>query len=371
MAFDVPFTLARTVVLTILGGRWSNHRERCIVAMEDRYDVVIIGAGPGGLVAASELAEHGVGVAIFDRAGDIGPKVCAGALPSQIHEFGIPADIIDKEFSSITAHAAGQSYQLSMPAPFLYTADRGRFGQYLLRRATANGAQVCPDTRITEITSDYVVANGRKVSYRYLIGADGSHSVTRKYLGLPVRKLGSTLQYVVPREHGSFELFFDAREFGSGIAWIVPHNGCTMIGLGRDLGEARGKSLREICRRWCRQQGIDLTGGREEAWPINYDYCGWHFGNVFLVGDAGGFASGLTGEGIYAAMVSGREAARRIINPASGATDLDRILRKKRSHDRAVSVMQASLSVLGTCHRILLYLTRYGWVTKRYVDYLF
>ena len=339
--------------------------------MKDRYDVVIIGAGPGGLAAASELAGHGVGVAVFERAGEIGPKVCGGALPSQISEFNIPADIIDRKFSSITAHAGGRSYQFSLPAPFLFTADRGRLGQHLLGRAVANGAEVHTNTRIREITPGYVVANTQKVRYRYLIGADGSHSLTRKYLGLPVRKIGTTLQYVVPREHGSFELFFDARRFGSGIAWIVPHNGRTIIGLGRDLREARGKSLREVCRRWCQQRRIDLTGGREEAWPINYDYRGWHFGNIFLVGDAGGFASGLTGEGIYAAMVSGREAARRIIDPASSTKGTDQVLRKKRSQDRAVSLMQSSLPVLDTYHRILLHLTRFGWVSKRYVDYLF
>ena len=357
--------------MTILGRRLSNHHERCLESMDSKYDVVIIGAGPGGLVAASELAGKGVGVVVFERGEEIGPKVCGGALPLQISEFDIPADITDREFSSITVHTAGRSYQLSLPAPFLYTADRGRFGQYLFQRATANGAEVHTESRISEITPNYVVVNGRKVGYRYLVGADGSHSVTRKYLGLPVRKLGSTLQYVVPREHGSFELFFDARKFGSGIAWIVPHNGRTIIGLGGDLREARGKSLREICRRWCRQQGIDLTGAREESWPINYDYRGWHFGNVFLVGDAGGFASGLTGEGIYAAMVSGREAARRIIDPAHDSVDINRVLRKKRSHERLVSIMQANLPTLGIYYRVLLSLTRYGWLTKKYVDYFF
>ena len=339
--------------------------------MDSRYDVVIIGAGPGGLVAASELAEHGVGVVVFERAGEIGPKVCGGALPPAISEFDVPADIIDREFSSITAHTAGRSYQLSLSAPFLYTADRGRFGQFLLKRATDNGAEVYAENRVSEITPSYVVVDGRKVGYRYLIGADGSHSVVRKFLGLPVRKLGSTLQYVLPREHDSFELFFDARKFGSGIAWIVPHKGRTLVGLGRDLREARGKSLREICRRWCRQQGIDLTGAQVESWPINYDYRGWHFGNVFLVGDAGGFASGLTGEGIYAAMVSGREAARKIIDPAHAAKDIDQVLKKKRGQERLVSIMQANLPALGIYYRVLLNLSRYGWLTKRYVDYFF
>jgi len=47
---------------------------------------------------------------------------------------------------------------------------------------------------------------------------------------------------------------------------------------------------------------------------INYDYKGHEFKNKFLVGDAGGFASGLTGEGMYFAIKSGEDVARKILN---------------------------------------------------------
>ena len=340
-------------------------------AMDSKYDVVIIGAGPGGLVAASELAAGGAKVGVFERADEIGPKVCAGALPLQIHDFDIPEEIVSCRFSSITAHANGRSYELTQPSPFLYTADRGRLGRFLADRARDNGAEIFTGARVSKISPNKVTVNGEEVSYRFLVGADGSHSIARKYLGLPIRKVGSTLQCVVPRDHERFELFFDARTFGSGIGWIVPHDGYTLIGLGRELDEARGKNLKGTLYRWALKQGVDITGVRMEAWPINYDYRGWRFGNLFLVGDAAGFASGLTGEGIYAAMVSGRVAARSILGMSVRSERLEQLLKKKRSHERLLYIMQSGLSVLPAYHRILMSLARRSPFTRQFVEYLF
>ena len=70
---------------------------------------------------------------------------------------------------------------------------------------------------------------------------------------------------------------------------------------------------------------------RRSKWSIE----GCHFpGGVHLAGDAAGLVSSLTAEGIYAALVTGEEVARQILEPRAPAPKTARWLRTKRRHDR-------------------------------------
>jgi len=79
-----------------------------------------------------------------------------------------------------------------------------------------------------------------------------------------------------------------------------------------------------------------LTGHRPfEGATIEVEYRGCHFpGGVHLAGDAAGVVSSLTAEGIYAALVTGEEIARRLLDPGCPAPKTSRWLRTKRRHDR-------------------------------------
>ena len=339
--------------------------------MPERFDVVIIGAGPAGLVAAEELARSGRSVLVLEKNEEIGPKVCAGGLPTKISELDIPLDIADRQFSSIKAHMGNKSYVISLPWVFLSTVDRRKLGHFLLDKTVTSGAEVRTGAWVKRIWPGHVSVNGHDIGYRHLIGADSSASLTRKYLGLKTKNVGVTFQYRAPWEGDEIELYMDARTFGSGLGWIVPHDGYTIIGLGWDAKEKKERNLKQTCRRWCRERGIDITGACEERWFINYDYRGWHFDNVFLIGDAGGFASGLTGEGIYYAMLSGKEAARKIIDPAYPCPGIEEILRKKRAQERLLRLMQLNGTCLNLYFRILLNLTRSQWWARRFNNFFF
>ena len=71
------------------------------------------------------------------------------------------------------------------------------------------------------------------------------------------------------------------------------------------------------------------------------EFRGFHFpGDVHLAGDAAGVASGLTAEGIYAALLTGEEVARRILSPAYPAERTRRWLGVKRKHDQLERALQ-------------------------------
>jgi len=94
----------------------------------------------------------------------------------------------------------------------------------------------------------------------------------------------------------------------------------------------------ESLRQWTKQQKISIEGIKPRAGLINFDYKGWRFGNKMLIGDAAGLASGLTGEGMYSALVSGETAARVIIDPEYDCRDLQLLIKKQQKHQRIVEL---------------------------------
>ena len=340
-----------------------------VTNMRDEYEIIIIGGGPGGLSAAIELAKNKRSVLLLEKNKEIGPKVCAGGLTTKISQFGIGLDIAHHQFSTIKAHTSGKTYDVTLPQPFIATVSRKEFGQLLLQKAVASGAEIRTGSVVKEISPDFVVVNDKKIKYKYLIGADGSLSAVRKFLGLPTKKMTTSFQYLIPRELPDLEIFLDAKMFGAGYAWIFPHQGYTSVGVDQDVKEIRGENLKAICTNWCKKMKISLDNAREESWVINYDHQGWQFNNIFLVGDAGGFTPGLTGEGIYYAMISGQEVAKKIIDPYYSFPQIKRILKKKNNQEKLLHLMQMRAAPLGVYYKILLSLFKYKWATRKIVDF--
>lgn len=317
------------------------------------YDVIIIGGGPAGLAAAEELAKNKKSVLLLEKNKEIGPKVCAGGLTTKINQTGIPLDITDHKYSSVITHTNLRSYTISLPEIFIATVSRKKLGEYQQQKASKAGVKIITGTRVDSIEKNIITANGQKYYYKFLIGADGSNSMTRRYLGVPTKKIILTFQYIVPRVLPRIEVFLGIKKIGSGYAWIFPHKNYTSIGISRDKDEAKGLNLRDQCTEICRENNINLSGAKQESWIINYDYQGWQFDNIYLVGDAAGFASSLTGEGIYCAVVSGQEAAKKIINPNYQAKQIHFLLRKKEWHEKFLRLLQLTGNMSSIVYNIL------------------
>jgi geranylgeranyl reductase len=136
----------------------------------------------------------------------------------------------------------------------------------------------------------------------------------------------------ITRDFKDLEVFFEPALFGSGYAWIFPHNNFVSIGCATDLKSQL--NLFKNFHYWLKKMKIEINPAELESFPINFDYRGFKFGNIFLVGDAAGFASGLTGEGIYAAILSGKEVARKILNPNYNFPEMKKLLKKKFLEER-------------------------------------
>lgn len=302
---------------------------------------IVVGAGPAGLRAAQVLAEAGREVVVLERNERVGPKTCGGGLSTkavrELEALGLPED------AGITSIARASfrgepSISLDPVHARIKTLSRERLGRYQARWAEAAGADIrtaAPVVRI-DLEARTVSYDGRTLRYRHLIGADGSGSSVRKALRLPTPRAFFAGEYNVPGPH-VFELAvaFDSPVLASGYFWVFPHENYVCVGAGGHKSKVRPSSVRPYIERRMAEIGIDPGDTPYEGAAIEVDFSGFHFpGDVHLVGDAAGLPSGLTAEGIYAALVSGEEVARRILDPAFPMPKTRQWLAVKRSHDR-------------------------------------
>lgn len=302
---------------------------------------LIVGAGPAGLRAAQVLAEAGREAVVLERNPRVGPKTCGGGLSvkavRELHALGLP---VDAGLKSV-AHASFRGeppVQLDTEHARILTLSRERLGRYQAEWTAAAGADIRTNAPVTRIdfSARIVTYDGGTVCYRNLIGADGSGSTVRRALGLDTPRAFFAGEFNVPGRHAlPLHIEFESDVLASGYFWVFPHDTHVCIGAGAHKRKVRPSSIRPLIERRMAELGIDAGDTPYEGATVEVDFRGFHFPHgVHLVGDAAGTPSGLTAEGIYAALVTGEEVARSIVEPGYPMPKSRQWLRIKRSHDR-------------------------------------
>lgn len=297
------------------------------------FHTVIVGGGPGGLACATILAGRGKEVLLLERNAVIGPKVCAGGIPATAAGLGLPEELWERSFNCQQIHSNWQQATIQGTAPIIRTVSRARLGRWMMERAMAAGAEILTGAMAVKITGDRVVTHGGEdFGFRFLVGADGSSSLVRRQMGIPTEKMGIGINYQAPGDFSEMQWHLSTDLFGSGYAWIFPHRESASIGAYASRAHTSPAILLSSLHLWAASRNLDLRAGKPQAALINFDFRGWRFKNRFLIGDAAGLASGLTGEGIYSAIVSGEETARAILDPGYESEKMEQIIKKHRRH---------------------------------------
>lgn len=315
-----------------------------------KKDIIIIGAGPAGLSCAIELAKAGRDFIVLDqwqrgqKDHDGHPKLCGGGLITRSRNFLGPLQSETvPNFTVIFKHGK-HTVQLKSEASSVDCINRDDLADELASRAEGLGAVINFGVRVQDIDlkSKIITTNAGKIQYNTVIGADGFFSVVKKELikqGTITRDTDfeQAVEYSVPKESVHRPLTLDAHKlFSGGYAWIFPHKDSYFIGAG-EANCTRSKkknSLYHDLLLWAKQEGLPHAPQKIHGWFIPYEFKGYAFeNNVYLIGDAAGFAGGLTGEGISPALLSGYDVAHVVIDRAYIPDRINTLLKSKRREE--------------------------------------
>jgi geranylgeranyl reductase len=314
----------------------------------ESVDCVVLGAGPAGLRAAQVLAESGREVVVLEKKAAIGPKTCAGGLTAksvaELVPLGLP---LEATFASVGHVRFGGEPCTALDAELalVRTISRAALGRMQAEWASAAGAEIRSGTPVHGVDIDrHEVSTERgTIRYRHLIGADGSDSAVRRALHLRSPRACVAAEFNVPGVRlAPLRIECDEPALANGYFWVFPHADYTSVGAAVPKDMIPPRHLRPYIARRAEALGTAVNGVPFEAATLEVEYCGLHFpGGVHLAGDAAGAASSLTAEGIYAALVTGEEVARGIVEPAYPAPKTRRWLTVKARHDRLMRRLRA------------------------------
>src|SRR5712692_6347440 len=159
----------------------------------DRFDVLIVGAGPAGSFAAERLARGGVSVALFDGRPAGEPKACGGGVTSKaLKAWPHLLEAVGRTIDELDMYSpSGKHLHLKLEEPFA-VYSRIAFDTFLRERAREAGAQVFAEkisARGFKQTADgWIVRaqSGAEFSSEWLVGADGANSPIAKKLAGPL-----------------------------------------------------------------------------------------------------------------------------------------------------------------------------------------
>ena len=293
----------------------------------ERFDVLVVGAGPAGSAAAIHLARGGARVLLADKARFPRDKPCGGGLTGRALRH-VPCEV-----SPIVEHVVDRfvvrvgyrgRFARRSAAPLILMTQRRRLDAFLAEHAAAVGADFRDDARVERLllAADHVTAlvGGSSVRASLVVGADGANGIVARTAALGEGILtGVALEGNAPwgaLDPAPFErtAWVELGVVPGGYGWVFPKGDHGNVGVGAWLDE--GPRLRHHLERLARVHGLDPTALRNvrgHRLPMRRIGAPAARGRALLVGDAAGLVDPLSGDGIYEAFVSARLAADAIL----------------------------------------------------------
>lgn len=309
------------------------------------YDVAIIGSGPAGASAALKLAENGISTVLIEKETLPRYKTCGGGFVYRGRR-KMPFDVspvVEREFNKIHINfdKAGIHLTSEREEPIISMIMRDDFDNLIVEKAKKAGITLLEGHALKDIsfgeTSTLHTSKG-DVGAKFIIAADGALGKTAKIAGWEeTRYMIPALEYEVEVSPEDFERLskevrfdFDAVPLGYG--WSFPKKNHLSIGV---ASARRTKiDLKKHYKEYLVTLGIKEIINEEFHGfqiPVRPRTDGYVRKNVFLVGDAAGFADPVTAEGISNAILTGVMAAESIIEAALDSKKSEEIYQEKLS----------------------------------------
>lgn len=143
----------------------------------EKYDIVIVGAGPGGLQAAKVLAENDKKVLVLEKNKKIERKICTGlwTLNKKTAEINLPNSVYERKFKKVLITTPKRKENIRLEKPFVSTINRKELSKWQHKQAKKAGAEILFDSNVLKINSNNVIVDNKKIEFKQLIGADVRH----------------------------------------------------------------------------------------------------------------------------------------------------------------------------------------------------
>ncbi len=297
-----------------------------------KFDVAIVGSGPSGASAALKLAKAGFSTVVIEKATLPRYKVCGGGFVYRGRKnmsFDI-SEVVEKEFHTVDIYLGKKlHFRTEREQPIISMIMRDSFDHLIIQKAKEFGITLLEGTEVKELVfndngTTSIITTGEEVAAKCIIAADGAYSPIAKMAGWKeeTRTMIPALEYEVEvsdEEYAKFsnEVRFDIDAVPAGYAWNFPKKNHLSIGVG--VFQKKKLNLHELCQNYIEKLGIkDIKSISKHGFqiPVSPRTDGFVKRNVFLIGDAAGFADPITAEGISNAIYSGNLVAEAIIEAA-------------------------------------------------------
>ncbi len=337
---------------------------------DERFDAIVVGAGPAGVTAGRELASAGLAVVVLERGAFPGAKNVWGGilyrepteamLPGFETEAPLERPIVEQRYLLLSGEdvlgATYRSAEFGCQPYNAYSVLRSPFDRWHAGTAEAAGAEVYPEATVTDLLwEDGAVAGvttgepDGELLARCVVLADGANSllaqqaglhqewapieqalVAKELISLPAERIEE--RFGLPAGCGTaLEIFGESTQGLLGYGFIYTNKESLSIGTGALLEDLirTGINVNDMLDRFKRHPAIAplIAGGETEEYSAHlipeggYNRMPTLYGDgVVMVGDAAGFVNPLNREGVNLAMLSAKLAARAIVE-ASAAGD--------------------------------------------------
>ena len=341
--------------------------------LQNKYDVVVVGGGPAGSMAAWEIAKKGVSVCMLEKDRDIGYPVRCGeaAGESGLRQFVDIQDswVAEKITSAKLVSPNLTAVDVNFASETGYILNRRIFDYDLSRYAANAGAEVYTKAYVKDISTENRRVNGvvldylgeeKKILAKIVIGADGLTSRVGRWAGLKtqvrMKDMESAVQYSVSNveiEANKMIMYVGRNHAPGGYIWVFPKgNKFANIGIGISGKYSKHKSAQKYLDEFMAREYPDaailttMCGGVPCAKPMENPIAN----GIMLVGDAAHQINPMTGGGIVAGMkggwIAGQVTAEAIQNndfSENGLINYPKRMRKDfgKNHERFYKIKEA------------------------------
>jgi geranylgeranyl reductase len=319
-----------------------------------KYKVAVVGGGPSGACAAEIFAqEKNIDTVFFERKLD-NAKPCGGAIPlCMVGEFNMPESVVDRKVRKMNLISpTGVEVNIGdtlQPDEYIGMCRREIMDKFLRDRAIEYGAEVVNGL----VTSIDIPADHKTTEKKYtihyqkyeegssagtpasmdvdlIVGADGANSRVAKAMDAGSYNFAIAFQERIKISDEKMKFYEEMAEMYVGddvspdfYGWVFPKYDHVGVGTGTVVNRPAIKQYQKAMRD---RAGDKISGGKiikVEAHPIPEHYRPRRVqGRIALVGDAAGYVTKCSGEGIYFAAKSGRMAAQEIVALMKNGTRL-------------------------------------------------